>query len=74
MMFPGQPKTPPSWYKDRGQSYIEKEFSKELGDLADTIESEHWFGDKENHGRFRVDFILKDARLIIELDGHVVVN
>ncbi|AVF65941.1 endonuclease domain-containing protein [Vibrio alginolyticus] len=66
----GQPKPPPSWYKDRGQSYIEKEFSKELGELADAIESEHWFGDKEKHARFRVDFLLKDARLIIELDGH----
>lgn len=70
MHNPGQPKSPPSWYKDRGQSYIEKEFSKELGDLADAIECEHWFGDKEKHGRYRVDFILKDARLIIELDGH----
>ncbi|MEZ9418056.1 endonuclease domain-containing protein, partial [Vibrio sp. 10N.286.49.E1] len=70
MKYPGQPKTPPSWYKGRGQSYIEKEFSKELGDLANAIEAEHWFGDKEKHGRFRVDFILKDARLIIELDGH----
>jgi hypothetical protein len=29
MKYPGQPKSPPSWYKDRGQSYIEKEFSKE---------------------------------------------
>jgi len=70
MKYPGQPKSPPSWYRDRGQSYIEKEFSKELGDLADAIESEHWFGDQEKHGRFRVDFILKDARLIIELDGY----
>ncbi|SDE01422.1 endonuclease domain-containing protein [Belnapia rosea] len=39
------------------------------------IESEHWFGDAEKHARYRVDFILvdfilKDARLIIELDGH----
>lgn len=70
MKYPGQPKSPPSWYKDRGQSYIEKEFSKELGDLADAIESEYWFGDHEKHDRYRVDFILKDARLIIELDGH----
>jgi hypothetical protein len=70
MKYPGQPKSPPSWYKDRGQSYIEKEFSKEIGDLADAIESEHWFGDPEKHSRYRVDFILKDARLIIELDGH----
>ncbi|MDP1772740.1 MAG: DUF559 domain-containing protein [Methylobacter sp.] len=66
----GQPKTAPSWYRDRGQSYIEAEFSKELGDLASAIESEQWFGDKEKHGRYRVDFILRDARLIIELDGH----
>lgn len=70
MRHPGQPKSPPAWYRDRGPSYIEKQFSAELGDLADLIESEHWFGDAENHGRFRVDFILKDARLIIELDGH----
>ena len=70
MKYPGQPESPPSWYKDRGQSYIEKQFSKELGDLADAIENEHWFGDPEKHSRFRVDFILKDARLIIELDGH----
>jgi len=70
MKYSGHPKSPPSWYKDRGQSYIEKEFSKELDDLADAIESEHWFGDQEKHDRYRVDFILKDARLIIELDGH----
>lgn len=70
MKYPGQPKSSPSWYRNRGQSYIEREFSKELGDLANAIESEHWFGDQEKHGRFRVDFILKDARLIIELDGH----
>lgn len=70
MKYPGQPEEPPSWYKDRGQSYIEEEFSKELGDLANAIESEHWFGDSEKHSRYRVDFILKDARLIIELDGH----
>jgi hypothetical protein len=34
------------------------------------IEREHWFDDAEKHHRYRVDFILKDARLIIELDGH----
>ncbi len=39
--------------------------------MAELIESEHWFGDAEKHGRYRVDFILKDARLIIELDGHL---
>jgi hypothetical protein len=68
--YPGQPEEPPSWYKDRGQSYIEKAFTKELDDLADSIESENWFGDPEKHSRYRVDFILKDALLIIELDGH----
>ena len=70
MKYPGQPESPPSWYRDRGQSYIEKEFSKELGDLADAIQNEHWFGDPEKHSRYRVDFLLKDARLIVELDGH----
>lgn len=72
MKYPGQPKEAPSWYRDRDrvQSYIEAEFSKKLNDLAESIESEQWFGDKEKHGRFRVDFILRDARLIIELDGH----
>lgn len=70
MNYPGQPKSAPAWYRDRGQSYIEKQFSAELGDLADLIEAEHWFGDAEKHARYRVDFILKDARLIIELDGH----
>lgn len=68
--YPGQPESPASWYRDRGQSFIEEKFSKELGELANAIESEHWFGDQEKHARFRVDFILKDARLIIELDGH----
>lgn len=70
MRHPGQPESAPAWYRDRGPSYIEKQFSAELGELADRIESEHWFGDAEKHGRYRVDFILKDARLIIELDGH----
>ena len=66
----GQPKSAPGWYRPSKESYIEVEFSKELGDLADRIEKESWFGDKEKHGRYRVDFILKDVRLIIELDGH----
>lgn len=70
MKYPGQPESPPEWYRDREQSHIEKEFNKELADLADLIEREHWFGDSVKHGRYRVDFILKDARLIIELDGH----
>ena len=70
MRYPGQPKSAPAWYRDRGPSHIEKKFASELGDLADLIESEHWFGDAEKHARYRVDFILKDARLIIELDGH----
>jgi len=70
MKYPGQPREPPSWYRDRGQSHIEKAFSNELGDLADAIEREHWFGDPLEHSRYRVDFLLKDARLIVELDGH----
>lgn len=70
MRHPGQPRSAPAWYRDRGPSYIEEQFSAALGDLADLIESEHWFGDAEKHGRYRVDFIFKDARLIIELDGH----
>lgn len=70
MKYPGQPKSPPGWYRDRGPSYIEAEFSKSLGDLAGLIEQEQWFGDSAKHGRYRVDFILKDARLIVELDGH----
>jgi len=70
LKYAGRPKDSPSWYKDRGQSYIEAEFSKELEDLATAIESEQWFGDKEKHSRYRVDFILRDARLIIELDGY----
>ena len=72
MKHAGQPKSAPSWYRDREQkeSPIEKQFSSELGDLASLIEQESWFGDSEQHDRYRVDFILKDARLIIELDGH----
>ncbi|EHW7084039.1 endonuclease domain-containing protein [Klebsiella aerogenes] len=60
----------PGWYKPRPPSYIEDKFAENLSDLADKIESEKWFGDKQKHGRYRVDFILKDARLIIELDGY----
>lgn len=67
----GSPKAQgPSWYNNRPPSYIEEEFTKELGEFAELIENETWFGDKDNHFRFRVDFILKDARMIIELDGH----
>ncbi|RON57994.1 hypothetical protein BK665_02625 [Pseudomonas frederiksbergensis] len=62
--------TPPSWFHDRGPSPIEDEFSKAASDFAGLIEREHWFGDADKHHRYRVDFILKDARLIIELDGH----
>jgi len=70
MKYPGKPEVPPSWYKDRGQSFIEDKFSNALDEMAELIEKEHWFGDLEKHSRYRVDFILKDARLIIELDGH----
>ncbi len=70
MKYAGKPKPPPKWYKNQGPSPIEQQFDKALGDLADLIEKEHWFGDPDNHSRYRVDFILKDARLIIELDGH----
>lgn len=70
MKYTGKPEEPPGWYKDRGASYIEEKFAKSLGNMADLIEKEHWFGDPEKHSRYRVDFILKDARLIIELDGH----
>src|SRR5471032_3517218 len=62
--------TSPSWYQDRGPTYIEDEFTKAASDLAGLIVREHWFGDVEKHHRYRVDFFLKDARLIIELDGH----
>ena len=71
MKYPGHPtSTSPSWYHERGPSYIEDEFSRAASDLADLIEKEHWFGDAKKHHRYRVDFFLKDARLIIELDGH----
>lgn len=71
MKKPGHPTTTsPNWYQDRGPSYIEDEFSKAAADLADLIEREQWFGDAQRHHRYRVDFFLKDARLIIELDGH----
>lgn len=70
MKHPGRPETPPSWYRDRGQSYIERQFSANLEELANAIEREHWFGDAEKHSRYRVDFLLRDARLVIELDGH----
>lgn len=63
MKYLGQPQEPPSWYRDRGPSYIEEEFAKNLEDLAGAIETEHWFGDPEKHSRYRVDFLLKDARL-----------
>jgi hypothetical protein len=70
MKYPGQPEEPPSWYRDRGPSHIEEEFAKNLEYLADGIQAEHWFGDPEKHSRYRVDFLLKDARLVVELDGH----
>lgn len=70
MNYPGQPKAPPTWWRHRNPSFIEGKFESELGDLADAIESEVWFGDPKKHSRYRVYFILKDARLIVELDGH----
>lgn len=70
MKYPGKPEAPPRWYKERNPSYIENKFNLELGNMADLIEKETWFGNAEKHSRYRVDFILKDARLIIELDGH----
>lgn len=65
----GQPKSAPAWYRDRGPSDIEKQFSVERADLAILIECAHWFGHDEKHARHCVNFILKDARQIIELNG-----
>ncbi len=70
MKYPGHPTTPPSWYRDDTPSPIESTFTEAAADLAEKIQREHWFGDSQKHHRFRVDFLLKDARLIIELDGH----
>lgn len=71
MKNPGHPvSTSPGWYQERGATHIEDEFTKAATDMAGLIEREHWFGDGEKHHRYRVDFLLKDARLIIELDGH----
>ncbi len=66
------PTEPPEWWRKRPHepSPIEEQFTSELEELAELIESEQWFSDKDKHHRYRVDFILKDARLIIELDGH----
>ena len=66
------PTGPPKWYRERTNplSPIEDQFSAELQELAGLIEKEQWFGDQEKHHRYRVDFILKDVRLIVELDGH----
>lgn len=51
MKYPGHltDETPPSWYHDRGQSYIEQECQNAIEDLASAIESEHWFGDTEKN-------------------------
>lgn len=71
MKNPGHPiSTSPGWYQNRSATPIEDEFTKAASDMASLIEREHWFGDAEKHHRYRVDFLLKDARLIIELDGH----
>lgn len=70
MKYRGQPEAPPSWYRDRKQSPIEEQFTNALDEMADLVEKEHWFGDSEKHSRYRVDFLLKDARIVIELDGH----
>lgn len=70
MKYPGQPESAPSWYRERTPSYIEREFDKALDSFTHLLEREQWFGDRQKHSRYRVDYILKDARLIIELDGH----
>lgn len=49
MKHPGQPETPPGWYRPRPPSPIEKYFSDERGELADAIEKEHWFGGENKH-------------------------
>lgn len=71
MKKPGHPTSAsPRWYQDLGSSHMEEEFSNAASDLADLIQIEHRFDDAETHHRYRVDFFVKDARLIIELDGH----
>jgi very-short-patch-repair endonuclease len=70
MKYPGQPTPPPSWYRDRGESPIEKQFRSELHEMDNLAEQEHWFWDSTKHSRYRVDFLIRDARLIVELDGH----
>ncbi|HWU91044.1 MAG TPA: DUF559 domain-containing protein [Kofleriaceae bacterium] len=70
MKHPGGPRSAPSWYRERPPSPIEESFAAKLDELANAISREQWFGDPQHHARYRVDFLLKDARLIVELDGH----
>lgn len=71
MKYPGNPtdETPPSWYHDRVQSYIEQEFQNATEDLASAIDSEPY---STTHARCCCEY--SDERLFqfhCVLVGHV---
>jgi len=70
MEHPGKSSPAPDWYRERQPTFIEEKFAQATRDFADAIEKEKWFGDREHVSRYRVDFLLRDAGLIVELDGH----
>ena len=67
----GGPRPAPEDWGEPLPSWIEKEFSKSLGeDLLNKCEIERWFGDNEKTHRYRVDFLFPRAKIIVELDGY----
>jgi hypothetical protein len=48
---------------------IEQIFLDAANGKIDDLAREEWFGDDQKHFRYRVDFLIKNKRVIIELDG-----
>ncbi len=49
---------------------IEQLFIDEAKDRIPNLEREEWFGDTQKPNKYRVDFIIKPKKVVIELDGH----
>lgn len=56
-------------YRDPEPTHIEKPFLEAAKDRISGLEREQWFGDREKVNRYRVDFLIKSKRVVIELDG-----
>lgn len=65
----GKHQEPVHNYPTPEATHIEKLFLEAAKGKISNLEREQWFGDYEKRNRYRVDFLIKNKRVVIELDG-----